>query len=460
MRRTRLALLSAALSAALFAGPAHADRLDDALLAEMKRRHVPGLSVLVLKDGKVIKEKGYGLANVEHGVPVTPQTVFQSGSVGKTFTAALILLLERDGKLTLDDPVSRHLPGTPPAWEKITVRHLLSHTSGLGDPYQIIDFRKDYSDEELTALEASVPVRFSPGEKWAYSNMGYHLLGFIANRVGGKFYGEQLRERLFAPLGMGTRVISESDIIPHRAAGYEWKGGALKNQAWVAPRLNTTADGSLYLTARDLARWDQALYGDAILDARLRQASFTPARLNDGSDAPYGYGWFVDTVKGRRHISHGGAWQGFRAQLCRYVDDKLTVIILANADSARPSRFADMVAAHYVPDLFDAPPKAIADPEPALTAQVRAAMASLAAGQAPAGANAELAGKFTPAVLARVTEALREAGALRSVELLSRKDEAAGRRLRYRFGHDNETLLVSVVLDQGGKFSVLNFSPE
>ncbi len=456
MRRTCLALLSAFLCV----GPAHADRLDDALLAEMKRRHVPGLSVLVLKDGKVIKEQGYGLANIEHGVPVTPQTVFQSGSVGKTFTAALILLLERDGKLTLDDPISRHLPGTPPSWEKITVRHLLSHTSGLGDPYQIIDFRKDYSDEELTALEAGVPVRFSPGEKWAYSNMGYHLLGFIANRVGGKFYGEQLRERLFAPLGMGTRVISESDIIPHRAAGYEWKGGALKNQAWVAPRLNTTADGSLYLTARDLARWDQALYGDAILDARLRQASFTPVKLKDGSDAPYGYGWFVDTVKGRRHISHGGAWQGFRAQLCRYVDDKLTVIILANADSARPSRFADMVAAHYVPDLFDAPAKAIADPDPALTAQLRAAMAGLAAGQAPAGANADLAGKFTPAVLARVAEALGEAGALRSVELLSRKDDAAGRRLRYRFGHDNETLLVSVVLDQNGKFGALHFAPE
>ncbi|UVW27200.1 serine hydrolase [Massilia sp. H6] len=456
MRRTCLALLLTAV----LAGPAQADRLDDALLAEMKRRQVPGLSVLVLKDGKVIKEKGYGLANVEHAVPVTPQTVFQSGSVGKTFTAALILLLERDGKLSLDDPLSRHLPGTPPAWDKITLRHLLSHTSGLGDPYEIIDLRKDYSDEELMALEARVPMRFSPGEKWSYSNMGYHLLGFVANRVGGKFYGEQLRERLFAPLGMGTRVISESDIIPHRAAGYERKDGVLKNQAWVAPRLNTTADGSLYLTARDLARWDQALYGDAILDARLRQASFTPAKLNDGSDAPYGYGWYVDKVKGRRHISHGGAWQGFRAHLCRYVDDKLTVIILANADSAPPSRFANMVAAHYVPDLFDAPAKAIADPEPALTAQVRAAMAGLAAGQAPAGANDELAAKLTPAVLARVAEALREAGTLRSVGLLSRKDDAAGRRLRYRFEHDTETLLVSITLDQGGRFAALNFSPE
>lgn len=461
MRRACPALLSTTLlSTTLFIAPAHADRLDDALLEEMKRRHVPGLSVLVMKDGKVIKEKGYGLANVEHKVPVTPQTVFQSGSVGKTFTAALILLLEKDGKLTLDDPVSRHLPGTPAAWEKITIRHLLSHTSGLGDPYEIIDFRKDYTDEELAALEATVPLRFAPGEKWAYSNMGYHLLGFIANRAGGKFYGDQLRERVFTPLGMSTRVISEAEIIPHRAAGYEWKGGALRNQSWVAPRLNTTADGSLYLTARDLLRWDQALYGDKILDARLRSASFTPAKLNDGSNAPYGYGWFVDTVKGRRHISHGGAWQGFRAQLCRYVDDKLTVVVLANSDSARPSKFADMVAAHYVPALFDAPAKAIPDPDPALTAQVREAMAGMAAGKAPTGANTELGVKLTPAVLARVAEALGEAGKLRSVELLSRKEEAAGRRLRYRFGYDNENLLVSLGVDKDGKFSAFNFSPE
>ncbi|MGH8852676.1 MAG: serine hydrolase domain-containing protein [Telluria sp.] len=456
MHPARLALLSALL----LAGAVRADSLDDALLREMKLRHVPGLSVLVIKDGKVIKEKGYGMANVEHGALVTPQTVFQSGSVGKTFTAALFLLLEQDGKLSLDDPISRHLPGTPPAWEKITIRHLLTHTSGLGDPYEIIDFRKDYTDEELIALEATLPMRFSPGEKWAYSNMGYHLLGFIANRAGGKFYGDQLRERIFAPLGMGTRVISEADVIPHRAAGYTWKQGALKNQDWVAPRLNTTADGSLYLTARDLAAWDQALYGDKVLGARLRAAAFTAARLNDGSDAPYGVGWFVDTVKGRRHISHGGAWQGFRAQLCRYVDDKLTVVVLANSDSARPMKFANLVAAHYVPDLVAPPPQPIADHDPALTAQVRAAMANLAGGKVPAGASAELGAKFTPAVLKRVEEALKEAGALRSVALLQAKVEATGRRLRYRFSYDSEALLVSLQVDQQGLLKAINFSPE
>jgi CubicO group peptidase (beta-lactamase class C family) len=456
MRRTCLALLSTLV----LAGPVRADSLDDAVLKEMKLRHVPGLSVLVLKDGKVIKEKGYGMANLEHGVAVTPQTVFQSGSIGKTFTAALILLLEQDGKLSLDDPISRHLPDTPAAWEKITIRHLLTHTSGLDDPYQVIDFRKDYSDEELTALEAKLPLRFAPGDKWAYSNTGYHLLGFIANRAGAKFYGEQLRERIFAPLGMGTRVISEADVIPHRAAGYEWKGGAYKNQSWVAPRLNTTADGSLYLTARDLARWDQALYGDTILDARLRAASFTAAKLNDGTSAPYGYGWFVDTIKGRRHISHGGAWQGFRAQLCRYVEDKLTVVVLANSDSARPMKFADMIAKHYVPALFDAPPKPIADRDPATTAQVRALMASVAAGKLPEGLDGEFGARLTPAVLERMRDNLADSGPLRTVELLADQARDSGRSLRYRFRHANEDVLVSALVDGAGKFREFRFSPE
>jgi len=453
-------LIHLALFSLILASPVRADNLDDAVMAEMKRRHVPGLSVLVLKDGKVIKEKGYGTANLEHGVPVTPQTVFQSGSIGKTFTAALILLLEQDGKLRLDDPISRHLPDTPAAWSSITIRHLLSHTSGLGDPYDVIDFRKDYTDEELIALEATVPVRSAPGEKWAYSNMGFHLLGFIANRAGGKFYGDQLRERIFAPLGMGTRVISEADIVPHRAAGYEWKKDAYKNQSWVAPRLNTTADGSLYLTARDLAAWDQALYGDKILDARLRTASFTPARLNDGSDAPYGLGWFVDTVKGRRHISHGGAWQGFRTQLCRYVDDKLTVVVLANSTTALPARFADMIAAHYVPALFDAPPKAIADANPGLTTQVRALMTSIGAGKPPTGLTPELGARFTPAHLAYLKERSDEKGPLQTVELLSSEPKEGGHSLRYRFRHANETMLVSVLVDQAGQFSQLGSWPE
>jgi D-alanyl-D-alanine carboxypeptidase len=241
-----------ALMACLAATTVRADALDDAIQREMQRRQVPGLAVVVVKDGKIVREQGYGLANVEHGVPVTPDTVFQSASTGKPFTAALVLLLEKDGRLKLDDPISRYLHDTPKAWEGITIRHLLTHTSGLGDPYTRIDLRKDYTDEELIALEASMPLLFAPGERFAYSNAGYHLLGFISKRVGGKFFGDQLQERIFTPLGMTTAgVISESDIVPGRAAGYERIDGKLQNQRWVAPSLNRTADGTIQLSARD-----------------------------------------------------------------------------------------------------------------------------------------------------------------------------------------------------------------
>jgi len=224
---------------------ARADALDDAIERELARRHVPGAAVVVLQHGKIVCERSYGLANVEHKVPVTPHTMFQSGSVGKTFTADLILLLAQDGKLRLDDPVSRHLIDAPKSWDGITIRHLLTHTAGLGGPYQKIDLRKDYSDAELIALEATLPLLSAPGARFNYSNAGYHLLGFIATHVGGRPWHEQLRERIFAPLGMTARVISEADIVPDRAAGYEWINGRLRNQSWVAPSLNATADGAL-----------------------------------------------------------------------------------------------------------------------------------------------------------------------------------------------------------------------
>lgn len=448
------------LSAVLSTAPLHATPLDDAIALEMKRSHTPGVGIAVVRNGKVILEKGYGLADVEHAVRVGPQTVFQSGSVGKQFTAALVLLLAEDGKLKLDDPVSRHLPNTPKAWEAITIRHLLTHTSGLGDPYAKLDLTKDYSDEELTALEATLPMLFAPGEKWAYSNMGYHLLGFICNKAGGKFYGDQLRERIFVPLGMSTRIISESDIIPHRASGYEWAAGKLKNQSWVAPKLNTTADGSLYLTARDLALWDLALYGDKILNARLREASWTPVKLNDGTSAPYGYGWQLEPRNGHRSIAHGGAWQGFKTQIARYVDDKLTVIVLANSATARPGKIANIIAAHYVPALAVQVPKAIADTEPAVSARVREIIERMGAAAVPPGLSPAAAAIYTPETVKNIADSLRECGALRSVELLSRKTDGEQRRYRYRFTFADETVLVDIRFGKSDQVEQLGLRPE
>jgi CubicO group peptidase (beta-lactamase class C family) len=290
--------------------------------------------------------------------------------------------------------------------------------------------------------------------------MGYHLLGFIANKVGGKFYGDQLRERIFAPLGMQTRIISESDIIANRSSGYEWDGKQIKNQAWVAPRLNTTADGSLYLTARDLLLWDQAMYGDKILNEKQRAASFTPVKLNNGKSAPYGYGWQLDPVNGHRSISHGGSWQGFKTQLSRLVDEKLTVIVLANSASANPVKLTNLIFAHYEPKLAKVPEKAIEDTEPAVMARARAAVASLTAGQVPAALGGQAALGLTPEYIKFLAPQLKELGPLLGVEALTRAVDGEKRRYRYRFRHADEMLIVDMTIGKDDLIEALRLRPE
>jgi len=338
-----------------YSSAALADPVDDIINAEMQRQHIPGLSLAVVLEGKVIKEAGYGLANVEHSVRVTPDTVFQSGSIGKQFTAALVMLMVEDGKLKLDDPVSAYLPGTPQSWKMITLRRLLSHTAGMADSDPAVDLRKDYSEDELLQSAFKVPPIAAPGEKWGYSNLGYQVLGILCSRAGGKFYGEQLRERIFEPLGMQTRIISERNIVPNRAAGYDRIDGELFNQEWVAPTINTTADGSLYLTVRDLARWSVALEGNAPLNEAIRTASWTPAKLNNGELTDYGFGWQVDAVKGHRLVQHSGSWQGFNSFIVRYLDDRLAVIVLANRSHSRLQLITERIAWHYLPALEPAP---------------------------------------------------------------------------------------------------------
>ncbi len=224
-------------------------RVDEFINTEMRRQRIPGLSLAVIKNGQVILSKGYGFANIEHQVPVKAETVFQSGSVAKQFTATAVMLLVEEGKLSLDDNISKYFPDTPENWKNITVRHLLTHTSGMTDYPPDFNLRRDYSEEELLTLIKSHPLAFQPGEQWSYSNLGYVTLGILIRKVTGKFYGDFLAERIFTPLGMTTaRVISEADIISNRASGYRLVSNELKNQEWVAPQVNTTADGSLYLT--------------------------------------------------------------------------------------------------------------------------------------------------------------------------------------------------------------------
>ena len=315
--------------------------------SEMQRQHIPGLSLIVIKGGKVVFAEGYGLANVELQVASKPETVYQSGSVGKQFTATAVMMLVEEGKIRLDDPLTKYFKDAPATWNDVTVRELLSHTAGFGDYPEKFDFRKDWTEDELLKLVEGTPLAYAPGTNWAYSNLGYLTLGILIHHVTGKFYGDLLQERIFHPLEMNsTRIISEADIVPNRSAGYRLVKGDLKNQEWVAPMVNTTADGSLYFTVLDLAKWDAALFTEKLLKKSSFDQMWTVAKLKNGqpNKGHYGFGWFIDERHGHRCIHHDGAWQGFQTAIDRYVDDQLTAIALCNLSGAQPGKITEHVA--------------------------------------------------------------------------------------------------------------------
>ena len=329
----------------------HPDAVAQYVNAEMARQHVPGVALLVARNGEIVRAQGFGFSNVELQVPVKPETLFQSGSMGKQFTATAIMMLVEEGKIGLDDSITKYLPEAPGTWKAVTIRHLLTHTGGFTDYPKDFNFRKDYTEDELLKIVAAMPLAFPPGTKWSYSNLGYLTLGILIHRVTGNFYGDMLQARIFRPLGMQTtRIMSEADIIPNRAAGYRLVKGELKNQEWVAPALNTTADGSLYFSILDLAKWDAALYSEKLLKRSSLEQMWTVVKLNNGrpNSGDYGFGWEITTAHGHRVIGHSGSWQGFKTQISRYVDDKLTVVVLANLAEADPGKIGQHVARIYL----------------------------------------------------------------------------------------------------------------
>jgi CubicO group peptidase (beta-lactamase class C family) len=328
-----------------------ADAVTRAVRAEIEAQKIPGLALLVCRNGQPVRAEGYGLANVELNVPVRPETVFQSGSVGKQFTATAVMMLVEAGKIGLDDPLSKYFSPVPGWWEQVTIRELLSHTAGFTDYPKDFDLRKDYTEDELLEIVEAIPPAYTPGTSWSYSNLGYLTLGILIHRVTGEFYGDFLQQRIFKPLEMSTaRIINEADIIPNRASGYRRVDGQLKNQEWVSPTVNTTADGSLYFSIMDLAKWDAALYTEKMLrNSSLRQMwTVTPLRDGKSNSGHYGFGWFIGSRDGHRVVEHEGQWQGFKSQISRYLDDGLTVAVLANLGSADPQRIAHKVALTYL----------------------------------------------------------------------------------------------------------------
>jgi len=454
-----LLLAHAPLAVRAQAPPSLPDRVAAYLTGELKRQRIPGLAVAVVQRGRVVGVQGFGLANVEHGVPVRPDTVFQSGSVGKQFTAALVMLLVEDGRLSLGDPITRFYPDAPWSWRDITVRHLLTHTAGIPD-YEdtAIDLRRDYTEDELARLAIGMKLEFEPGSRWSYSNTGYVLLGAIVRKATGRFYGGLLRERLFEPLGMKTaRIISEEEIVPNRAAGYRLVKGELRNQEWVAPLLNTTADGSLYLSILDMVAWEAGLRAKAVLRPGSWEAVFTPVKLRSGKSYPYGFGWFVDDFSGQQRYHHSGAWQGFKTFISRHLGSDLTVIVLANLAQADPEAIAAGVAGLLDPGLATRS-EPIADRDPGVTDRVRQLLAAAVEGTLAPADLAYVRAGFFPGEAKAYQERLKVAGPLARLELLEARAAGDDREFRYRATFRDETLEVMVGFAPDGKVAKLKLS--
>jgi len=327
---------SAVLLGWTLASPVYADRIDDCAQRHLKRSHVPGISLAVVKSGKVIKAKGYGLANLEWNVPASAETVYQLASVTKQFTATAVMLLVEEGKVRLSDPISQHVNGLPAGWSNLTVRHLLSMTSGIKDYLNVVPpnvAREDFTYERIIGLVADLPLDFEPGERNQYSNSNYILLAMLIRSVSGKSYDGFLAERVWGTLGMtATQRDNPADVIPNRAGLYNWRSNKFENIQFLSPTLWNNGDGGLVSTVLDLAKWDAALYTNRILSSASLEQMWSPQKLNNGERSDYGFGWVTQELRGHRLIHHAGGRPGTATHIARFVDDQLTASPLTKMD--------------------------------------------------------------------------------------------------------------------------------
>ena len=346
---TRTCWPSALVAVALLVSQAgRADQVDQYIKSQMREHRIPGVALKIIKDGKPVKTAAYGFANLELNVPARPETVFEIGSITKQFTAAGIMLLVQEGKLSVDDRISQHLKATPDAWSNVTIRHLLTHTSGIKSYTGLNGFQiwRHLTQAQFIQAIGKEPMGFEPGDSWQYCNTGYNLLGYIIENVSGQGYWQFMGERIFQPLGMrATTNRLPSLIIPNRAAGYEQT-----NHLWINRDSDLTevfSAGAIASTVGDLAKWSAALDGERLLTAASRQQMWTPVKLNNGTTKPYGFGWNIVQTEGHQNIGHGGSTSGFSASIQRFPEDRLAVIILTNTDEEIATTLAKKVATIY-----------------------------------------------------------------------------------------------------------------
>lgn len=324
----------------------------DAIFADYTTPHTPGAAVVVARGDSIVFARGYGLADAEHEVAVSPATSFRLASVTKQFTAAALLSLVEAGKLSLDDPIGRYLPDVPEYARRIRVRQLLAHTSGIPDYEPLVgngDGPQVTDRDVLQLLHQVDRLYFTPGASWRYSNSGYALLALIVERVTGESFAAYLRHRIFDRAGMASAVAHRNgvDTVVNRAFGYSSTGKAwhLTDQSRTSAVLG---DGGIYASAEELAHWSAALDRGAVLASSTFALATTPATLASGKPTSYGFGWFLDEFEGHRRQRHEGDSIGFRTAIQRYPDERLTVVVLVNRGAAPIDALSDGVARIYL----------------------------------------------------------------------------------------------------------------
>jgi D-alanyl-D-alanine carboxypeptidase len=346
-------LLPVVLLCSIIASSAQTEKLDDYLRAEMAKGRIPGLSAAVLRDGKLLTARSYGLANVEFSIAVSGDTLHQLASATKLFTGTAIMMLVEEGKLSLEDQVIKPLPELPAAWSNVTVQHLLSHTSGIPDWFEAsvgpqgnrLDLRA--TRDEIIKKISGKPVEFQPGEKWSYNQAGPVLLGMIKKIISGGTFENFLDQRVFKPLAMTTTRFGNSrDVIKNlNPTWYMWENNVLRRFDLDYPSWSYPGAG-LNTTISDLAKWDAALYTEKLIKRSTLERMWARTRLNNGQAADYGLGWAVFDLEGRKAVGHGG---GRNNWVVHFVDSKLTIIVLSNLFRADALSLVRGVAALYLP---------------------------------------------------------------------------------------------------------------
>ena len=373
--------LTAAVAVAVVAVPARrtdAQRVDslsakvDAVFARWDRKDSPGCAVSVVHDGQVVHTRGYGMADLEHDIPITPSTVFYIGSDSKQFTGAVMALLAKDGRISLDDDVRKYVPELPKYEAPITIRQLLHHTSGLRDYYTLRDLAGQPADgvfgdaEILELITRQRELNFTPGSQHLYSNSGYFLLSVIVKRASGKSLRAFADERIFRPLGM-TRAHFHDDhaeLVKNRAYAYAPRGDGYR---WSMPNFDVVGAGGLLMPVEEFVLWDRDFYAGTIGGRDLVTTMTTPGRLNDGSTLGYALGLNVGQYKGLRTVGHGGSYGGYRADILRFPDQKFAVAAFCNLSSIAPANLTKQVADIYLAGQLreTAAPARIASEDPA-----------------------------------------------------------------------------------------------